>query len=119
MSEDGPCHGRSFSTPKLSAYVHVAPWALLAQTRAAMGDPRASPRDPRTTMHTPSISYGELAYTIDSVAQVFSMAFTSQVTAFGWDSKEWMELSKSVKTGLRSAMTHILGAENQVENRRR
>ena len=46
----------------------------------------------RTTLHTPSISYAELAYTIDSVGQVFSLSFTSQVAAFGWDEDQWMEI---------------------------
>ena len=64
------------------------------------------------TLHTPSISYSELAYTIDSVAHVFSLAFTSQVQAFGWDEDQWTKVSGSVKTRLRTATIHILDTED-------
>lgn len=99
-----------FAMKQLSAYVHVAPSALLAQTRVAEKQESAL-GDPRTTLHTPSISYSELAYTIDSVAQVFSLAFASQMVAFGWNEDQWMEVWRSVKTGLRTATIHILSTE--------
>lgn len=100
-----------FAMKQLSAYVHVAPWALLAQTRAAE-EQESALGDPRMTLHTPSISYSELAYTIDSVAHVFSLAFTSQVQAFGWDEDQWTKVSGSVKTRLRTATIHILDTED-------
>jgi hypothetical protein len=99
-----------FAMKQLSAYVHAAPWALLSQTRA-VDHVEESRRDHRTTLHTPSISYTELAYTIDSVARVFSLAFGTQVTAFGWDGEQWTKDWRTLSAGLRAAMTHIFNLE--------
>ncbi len=99
-----------FAMKHLSAYVHLAPWALLAQTMA-VDEQLSSLADSRISLHSPSIRYRELGYTIHSVVQVFSLAFTSQVRAFGWDEDQWIKVWESVKTELRAAMLHILATD--------
>jgi hypothetical protein len=101
----------AFAMKHLSAYVHVTPFALLSQTAsAAPGDPHPK-LDPRVSLRTPSINYVELAYTIDSVAHVFALAFTMQARTYGWNEKRWSEVWNPTRTELRRATTHILETE--------
>lgn len=97
---------------QLSGYVHVAPWAILAQLQPVESEDGAAERDARTTLHTPSIQPRELAYTIDSVVRVFSLAFSAQVASFGWDVKRWSSESSPVKRDLHRAAAHILNSES-------
>lgn len=101
-----------FVMKQLSGYVHVAPWAILAQLQPVDSEDGAAERDARTTLHTPSIRPRELAYTIDSVVRVFILAFTAQVASFGWDVKRWSSESSRVKRDLRRAAVHILNSES-------
>lgn len=73
----------AFVMKQLSGYVHVAPWAILAQLQPVASDDGDAKRDSRTTLHTPSIRPSKLAYTIDSVVRVFILAFSAQVASFG------------------------------------
>lgn len=97
---------------QLSGYVHVAPWAILAQLQPVASDEGEAERDSRTTLHTPSIRPSELAYTIDSVVRVFILAFSAQVASFGWDVERWTSESSRVKRDLRRAVVHILKSES-------
>lgn len=98
-----------FSMRQLSGYVHSIPWALYGQMKAL--DETVAPQDPRVTVRTPSISYGELAYSIHTVATVFSLAFTAQIKAFGWDEQRWRAVWDPSSEQLRQAVAHILDSE--------
>ena len=99
-----------FAMKQLSAYVHGVSWALYAQTVDTQDEIEDS-SDQRLTLRTPTINYGELAYTIDSVANVFALAFTSQVGVFGWDESRWLNEWAEARRSLASATAHILESE--------
>ena len=99
-----------FAIKSLSAYVHGTPFALYRQTK--IHETASERPDSRITMRTPSINHGELAYSIDTAATVFALAFAAEVQAFGFGESQWDQVWTRASGSLRQALSHILESQS-------